>query len=108
MFKKTVLQEDIESVIAEQDLFKKFKDSTVLITGATGLIGSMLVRVFHAVNEKYDLNISIFGQLRNLDKAKTLFGSLLDSKDIHMVTTEDVACDYIISSYLNLIRLVAI
>lgn len=96
MGKKTVLQEDIESVIAEQDLFKKYKDTTVLITGATGLIGSMLVRVFHAANEKYDLDISIYGQIRNLDKAKALFGSLLDSADIQLVTTDDVACNYII------------
>lgn len=96
MVKKSVLQEDIESVIAEVDLFKRFKETTVLITGATGLIGSMLVRVFHAANENYDLNISIFGQIRNLDKAKALFSSLLDSADVHMVTTDDVACDYII------------
>ena len=96
MVKKSVLQEDIESVIAEVDLFKRFKDSTILITGATGLIGSMLVRVFHAANEKYNLNISIFGQIRNLGKAKTLFGSILTSTDVHMVTTDDVASDYII------------
>ena len=96
MIKNTVLQEDIEAVVVEQELFKRFKDTTVLITGATGLIGSMLVRVFHAANERYDLDISIYGQIRNLDKAEALFGALLDSKDIQLVTTDDVACDYII------------
>lgn len=96
MRNKTVLKEDIDTVVSEYKLFEKLKNSVVLITGATGMIGSMLVRVLHAANEKYALNISVYGQIRNIEKAKALFGSLLNSTNIHMVTTDDVVCDYII------------
>ncbi len=80
-----VLQKDIESVIEEQMLFEKLKSKAVLITGATGLIGSMLTRVLHAANEKYDLKLSVYAQIRNEEKAKTVLGSLTDADDIHFI-----------------------
>lgn len=96
MEKLSVLQKDIESIISDENLFKVFRNSTVLITGATGLIGSMLVRSLHGANEKYGLNIKILGQIRNKNKAETIFGNLLDSDDIELVFSEDADCDYIV------------
>lgn len=96
MEKLSVLQTDIESIISDMDLFQKLRNSTVLITGATGLIGSMLVRSLHSANEKYGLNIKILGQIRNKNKAETLFGNLLDSDDIELVFSENADCGYII------------
>lgn len=96
MEKLSVLQRDIESIISEENLFRVLKNSTVLITGATGLIGSMLVRSMHGANEKYGLNIKILGQVRNKNKAETIFGNLLDSDDIELVFSEDTDCGYII------------
>ena len=79
MVENSILEKDIESVIADKDLFLKLNNATVLITGATGLIGSMLVRILHAANERYDLHTSIYGQIRNKDKAGSLFGSLFSA-----------------------------
>lgn len=96
MKKLSVLQEDIESIISDEKLFEKLKNSTVMIAGATGLIGSALVRSLHGANEKYCLNMKIAAQIRNRIKAEMLFGSLLESDDIKLVFSEDIGCDYII------------
>ncbi len=91
-----VLNDDIQAVIGNKALFEEMRDSTVLITGATGLIGSMLVRIFHAANEAYELNIKVAAQIRNQKKAYSLFGSILDQGDIELTDRLDVTCDYVI------------
>src|SRR5690554_4456502 len=44
--------------------WKKIKDSSFLVTGANGLIGSALVRVLKAANERYGLNLKIIPHTR--------------------------------------------
>ena len=87
-------QADIQEIIANEELFTFLKDSTVLITGATGFIGSMLVKTILAANEKYALSIKIFGQIRNPEKAKIVYGELIES--LELVEDSNIPCDYII------------
>lgn len=87
-------QADIQEIAANEELFRPLKDSTILITGATGLIGSMLVKSVHAANKKYGLNIRVIGQIRNYEKARAVFGSLFES--IEFVTDYKAGCDYLI------------
>ena len=91
-----VLKSDIDEIIADRTLFDPLKGASILVTGATGLIGSMLVRSLHAANEKYSLGLRIFAQIRNKRKAVDLFGSLLDSDDISPVQNMDVICSHIV------------
>lgn len=88
------IQADIQEIIENKELFFVLRDSTILITGATGLIGSMLVRAALTANEKYGLNIRVLGQIRNYEKARNLFGGQYDT--IEFVTDPHVNCDYII------------
>ncbi len=87
-------QADIQSVIEKKEQFERLKDSTVLITGATGFIGSMLMKTLYAANNQYGLNIKMIGQIRNMEKAKTIFGQMTD--DVKFVVDADISCDYII------------
>lgn len=68
-----VLQKDLED-IAEYDLpWESLNNSTILITGATGLIGSLLVKTMAKVNQKYNLNLKILAGIRNVGVARDIF-----------------------------------
>lgn len=64
--------EDIKRVSNDVD-FSKFKNKSVLITGASGLICSFLVDVLMYRNEKFNDNIKIYMLCRNKDKLKERF-----------------------------------
>ena len=88
------IQADIREIIANEHLFLPLKEKTILITGATGLIGSMLVKSILAADEKYDLRAKVVGQIRSAEKAKTVYGDVYD--DVDLVNDPHVKCDYII------------
>ena len=88
------VQADIQSITEKRGLFESFSNATILITGATGLIGSMLIRTLVAADEKYDLDIKVIGQIRNPEKAKTVLADVINK--IELTTTNDVEADYII------------
>lgn len=88
------MQADIQEIVDNKELFLTLKHSTILITGATGFIGSMLVRSFLAANEKYGLEVKVIGQIRNLEKAKKIYGEMFTT--IGFVMNPRVKCDYII------------
>lgn len=85
---------DIESIVAKKDLFIPLAGSTVLITGATGLIGSMLVNTLLAANDTYQSGIKVIGQVRNLQKAKTMYRDKIDQVEI--ITDNQACCDFIV------------
>ena len=71
----SVLLRDIEHICKSSYIdFNKFKNSTILITGATGLLGSILVKALLLKNEQDCLNIKIVLVVRSISKANALFG----------------------------------
>lgn len=79
-----ILQEDIEE-ITEQVSLEELKGSTVLVTGATGLIGSQVVKTLACFNRLKDMKIVILALVRNREKAQKVFGSLLERGDVRLV-----------------------
>lgn len=67
--------EDIEFFARTFELPKQFSGSKFLITGATGLIGSTLVRCLIALDE----DIEITCPVRNIEKAKSMYGKTFES-----------------------------
>ena len=51
---------------------------TVLVTGATGLIGSQVVRTLLSRNDRVDAGINVVLPVRNIKKAQALFGDRSD------------------------------
>ena len=70
---KEVLTEDVLRFAEHFELREQLRSKSFLITGATGLIGSVLIRCLLSLNEKYGLGIRISAVVRSLDKAKTIF-----------------------------------
>lgn len=62
---------DIQDFADRFPLKEYLRDSTFLITGVTGLIGTAMIRCLSALN----VNIRIIAPVRNLQKAYELFGS---------------------------------
>ena len=68
-----VLQEDFEYILNSEVDFNKFKNKTILITGATGLVGSLLVKTLLYANETRNHGIKVVALIRNKDKADKIF-----------------------------------
>ena len=80
LIEDVLYQEDIRKVAALPLPWEKLKDSSVLISGATGLIGSFLVDVIMHQNKAMGLQCKIYALGRSEEKAKARFGYCYDSE----------------------------
>ncbi|WP_252896000.1 hypothetical protein [Veillonella rogosae] len=72
-----VLQDELmRTVNSNKDLFTFFSGRTMLITGATGLIGSMLIKSIMTANDVLHTNIRVIGHVRNIEKAEAFLKAL--------------------------------
>ena len=81
-----VLDKDLQQLLASDLEFNKFKDTNFLITGATGLIGSLLIKSILFLNSEKDLNVKVYAIVRNLEKAKGVFVELYNNERLAFVT----------------------
>lgn len=72
-----IFQNDLEQLAQTFPFATELKDSNVLITGATGLVGSALTRAIAVISEKRALNIKIYALVRSVEKANATFGDLI-------------------------------
>lgn len=80
-----VLQEDLERIAESGIPVDKLREKTVFITGATGLIGSQIVKALACMNRLYDSHIQVLAYVRSREKAQKVFGELLERGDISLV-----------------------
>ncbi|TAN34193.1 NAD-dependent epimerase/dehydratase family protein [Patescibacteria group bacterium] len=75
-----IIKEDLEIIYQSGLDWEKFKNATVLVTGANGMLASYMVFMLAFLSEKIPgLNLKIIALCRNLKKAKKRFGDFLDS-----------------------------
>lgn len=73
-----VLQEDLE-ILARADLpWDGIDDSTVLVTGATGLVGSQIVKAILCRNRLFGKKTRVVAWVRNPDKVGKVFRDVRD------------------------------
>ncbi len=83
-------QEDLENIVfSYQKRFYEVKGSTFFITGATGLIGSQIIKTLLCCNRLLGTQYKIIGFARNIKKAETMFGPLLE-KDGFSISIGDL------------------
>jgi nucleoside-diphosphate-sugar epimerase len=97
------LQEDLDTIASADLPWEQLKGSHVLVTGATGLVGSMMVKALSCANRKRGLHMTIHPMIRNQEKARSVFGVLAEREyisflegDIRRPIQTDAPIDYII------------
>lgn len=101
-FRTKIEKLDTEEIVNSPYInWNYFKNSTIMVTGATGLIGSQLVQSILYANETKGVNIRILALVRNLKKAENIFGSDTQNlkyivQDITETITSDISPDFII------------
>ena len=93
------------SEVIKVNQFSELKNSSILVTGANGLIGSAIIDVLNYLNVNYDYNISIKGSVRNLNKLPERFKDYSNLEIIEYDVTNmleyDGKIDYIINTASN-------
>lgn len=83
LYKHVLYLEDVQSVAGLDLPWEKLRDKSILLSGATGLIGSFLVDVILEKNISDHLNCTVFALGRDEKKAKSRFSKYAD--DYHLV-----------------------
>ena len=89
IYSDTYLADIRESTIHIPNI-EELYNSRVLVTGATGMIGSAVVDAFLQLNSTKSANIIVDAASRNEDKAKKRFGDILDSEQLKFVPYDDL------------------
>ena len=82
-----IRQKDLEE-IANSDIVDNFRNKTVLVTGATGLLGSEIVFALLCSNRLKSLNTKIIALVRNKEKAEKLFKAFLKSNNFKLIVQD--------------------
>lgn len=69
LIENTMYQDDIMKIITHPLPWNKLQNKALLISGATGLVGSFLIDVIMLLNREQGLNCKVYSLGRNEDKA---------------------------------------
>ena len=87
---ESVLEADV-AILADSPELAAFDGSTILITGSTGLIGSLFVKGLLARNDVHDARIRVLALARSERKARKVFGDRVSRDDLRVVIGDTCA-----------------
>jgi len=84
-----IVQNDFKNIYENnKELIYNFKNKTIFVTGATGLIGGFFIRSILWASRQSKLNIKIVALVRDLEKASSYFRTELNKKQIKFVVQD--------------------
>ena len=95
-----IIEEDVKKIIELKASWEKLKNKTVLVTGATGMIGQYIVFTLLELNKLYEYNINILALCRNKTKAQQTFK---DDEDNIKFIIQDVEEEINLKNEINYI-----
>lgn len=90
-----ILTEDIQQFAETFELWKQLQGKTFLVTGATGLIGSILIKCLLELNRQKALGIKVIAVVRDLEKAKITFEKDFSIIEFKQIALADISKDNI-------------
>lgn len=84
---KDVLTEDLE-IISKDEGMKSMSGNTILVTGATGLIGSLFIKAVLLFNKKSREKIRMIAVIRDFEKARRIFGESFTDSELFWVQSD--------------------
>ncbi len=84
--KDIILQGELEKLACCDLDWNLLKHKTILVTGATGLVGSYLVRALACIDRIQKCDLKVLALVRDRKKAEDMFGDLSGRGDIILVT----------------------
>ena len=65
--------------------YERLKDKTILISGATGMIGSFMIDVIMRLNENRKMNCKVYAIGRNEERARSRFCKYLNDENFNFI-----------------------
>lgn len=103
-----VYQNQLKKIIDRNEIWNDFLNRTILLSGATGMLGTCLVDAVMLRNEIYHSNIKVIALSRNPETAKQRFAEYMDNSyfqyiscDVNEKIPECGNVDYIIHAASN-------
>lgn len=85
------LEKDIQEVVADKNIpWERFRNTTILITGATGMLPIYMLWTLIYLNEYKKFNITIYALVRNKERAEKVLGEYCSEDYLHILV-QDVA-----------------
>lgn len=109
ILEKKLYQEEIKDQLSLSLPWEKLKNKSILLSGATGMIGSYLIDLIMAKNQFHSLNCKVYAISRQEEKARLRFAPYWDrpnfqyySQDINQeLTLPDFRAEYVIHGASN-------
>lgn len=71
----SVQEEDLHLLADRFPLYEDLRGKTIMVTGATGLLGSSAVRALLRIDQQRQLGLQVIGVARDEDKFRNIFGT---------------------------------
>ncbi len=93
-----ILKEDIQNILGENLSWEKFKNTNVLITGASGMLGSYMLYTLLELNKEKNYDINIYALMRHPEKLPSEILPLINviKQSVTEPIVSDVKFDFVI------------
>lgn len=101
--KNNIILEDMQDIYSRNDDYSWLNDSSILVTGAYGMLASYLVYfLIFLCENRYVANLKILAQGRNIEKMKNRFGDYFDKVYFHYIA-DDICSEINIENKIDYI-----